>query len=168
MFKTEHMYVSGKGRYFRLVVPEAYQDETYWKLTLYPNTESLEKLRDLQARGIKNVMKKDDEGSYFMQFRRPTEKKKKAGGKIIFDPPKVLQKLGDDIVPLDGRTLGNGSDITVKLEIYGNPLGPRKYLAARLESVLVNHLVPYEPTRDIDIETAKEIEGFDNQPDQLF
>lgn len=161
---SNFMYVKGKCKYCRAVVPETYQDETFWKVVLYPDKDSLEELRKLQARGIKNTMRLDDDG-FHMQFKRPQEKKKASGGKITFKPPLIFDKDGNE---MDGRKVGNGSDVTIKLDIYGNPTGPRRYLAARWESMRVDNLVEYNPDRDYNPDQVRAAEGLMDQPEPLF
>jgi hypothetical protein len=156
---NEILYVSGKAKHCRAVVPDRFQDEEFWKVVLYPDEKSLDTLRRLQARGIKNTMRLDDDG-FHMQFKRPLEKPKKNGGKIKFEAPKVFDKDGK---PMDGKLVGNGSDVTLKLDIYGNPQGPRKYLAARWESMRVDNLVEYNPDSDYTPEEAQAADGLMDQ-----
>lgn len=124
-----------------------------WSVTLHPDTRSLEIIRDLQAQGIKNQMKKDDDGYYIAFSREPT---KLMRSKVVaFPAPKVTAKDG---TPMDGSGVGNGSDATVRLEVYqhGTPSGG-KAKAARLDSVRIDSLVPFDRTRDF--KTDEEVEA---------
>jgi hypothetical protein len=131
-----------------------------WKVTVHPTEASLEKVRELQGEGIKNVLKKDDDG-YKVTFSRPTQKMVK--GKVIgLTPPEVLQ--ADGKTPLTGVLVGNGSDGTVKLEVYshGTP-GGGKAKAARLLSIKVDNLIPFEMNRDFDDKQKEAVQGLDEQ-----
>jgi hypothetical protein len=153
----EFIYLKGKAKWARLQTP----DPTYnkYNIVLYPDTESLEKIRELQAGGIKNVVKKDDDG-YNVNFSRPASKLMK--GKVVgFTPPEVRNA---DNTPFDGR-IGNGSDVTLKIEVYGGkaPTG-QSYMAARLEAIRIDNLIPYQPTEQEDFQA----EGLDAQPKPNF
>ena len=50
-----------------------------WSAQLLPDAESLEIIRDLQAEGLKNVLKKNDENRYFTNFSRVFQKTDKEG-----------------------------------------------------------------------------------------
>lgn len=134
---AEEVYFKGKAKWAnRLYVPDI--EYKKWGLVLYPDPSSLEVIRDLQAQGVKNVLKKDDDG-YYISLGRPTEKVIR--GKVVpFSPPVVLGTDGNPTtVPI-----GNGSDVTVKMEVYshGTPTGG-KAKAMRLQSVRIDNLVPY-------------------------
>lgn len=157
--KTEYLYVQGKCTYARVKNPDVEYD--CWHITLYPDHVSLEKIRELQAEGMKNTIKKDDDG-WLIKFRRPMSRKyrNKFGVEqvIPFDPPQVVNPDG---TAFEGY-IGNGSDVTLKLEVYqhGTP-GGGKAKAARLLSVRVDHLVPYVPGTDGSEENKRQVEGLD-------
>jgi len=136
-----------------------------WSVTLHPDTASLEVIRDLQAQGIKNQMKKDDDGYYIQFSREPTKMIK---GKVVaFAQPKVIDKDG---VPIDGSRIGNGSDATVRLEVYqhGTPNGG-KAKAARFDSIRIDNYIPYSPDRDLKSdEEKKAVESLKNSPPQVW
>lgn len=133
--------VSGKATWARLATPEEWEGKSYWKITLHPDPESLEKIRDLQAEGLKNQLKKDDDG-YYCTFRRPTVRKTKAG-EASFGPPIVKDKEGKYF---RDALIGDGSDVTLTLEVYahGTP-GGGKAKAARLAEVKIDNLIEYVP-----------------------
>lgn len=157
--KTRIEYVQGKLSWIKVVAPDQMYD--CWSITLHPTPESLEKIRDMQAEGLKNVMKKDDDG-YFTKFRCPTKRLRKDGTMWTFEPPKVVDKDG---APMDGNVIGNGSDGTVKLEVYqhGTP-GGGQAIAARLIGLRIDNLVPFNPDSDYTDEEKKEVEGLRAQP----
>ena len=157
-----YIYVSGKGSWVRAVKPDQWD---CWSATIHPDAKSLELIRDLQAEGMKNTLKKDDDG-YFTKFRRPVQKKTRDGRIMTFTPPEVIDKDGR---PFDGSTIGNGSDITLKLDVYehGTP-GGGKAKAARLEAVRVDNLVPFNPDTDFSEDEAEKVAGLKDQPEPVW
>lgn len=153
--KTEKMFFKGKLSWCKLTKPD---DWGSWNVTMHPDTESLEAIRTLQGEGLKNVLKKDEDG-YFIKFRRPCQRMIK--GKVIgVTPPEVVDDKGE---PLIGH-VGNGSDGVVKLEVYEhNTPGGGKAKAARLEAVKVVNLVPYDPEKDMDDAAKAKVEGLGQQ-----
>lgn len=159
---TEHIFVRGKTKWFRPDKPNQWGKYTH---VLYPDTESLEKLRDLQAKGVKNVLKKDEDG-WFVTFNRPTSILRQ--GKVVgIAPPEVYEADGKTPLKLN---VGNGSDVTTKLEVYQHsaPGSQQKAYAARWLSSRVDNLVPYEMKKDMLPEEEKLQRGLDEQPEPLF
>lgn len=153
--------IKGKASWARLVTPNQWDA---WAITVHPDTESLEMIRDLQAQGLKNTLKKDEEG-YFVQFRRPINKMIR--GKVVaFTPPEVIDA---DNKPMDGKTVGNGSDVTVRLEVYehGTP-GGGKAKAARLEAVRVDYLIPFNPESDFTEDEKAKIGDLKDAPKPVW
>lgn len=160
---TEFVFITGKLSWVKTHTPDEWGK---WKVTVHPTVESLEKIRELQGEGIKNVLKKDDDG-YKCTFSRPTQRMVK--GKVIgLTPPEVLQ--ADGKTPLTGVHVGNGSDGTVKLEVYQhNTPGGGKAKAARLLSIKVDNLIPFEMKRDFTEGQQELVSGLAEQkPEQLF
>ncbi len=158
-----YVYIQGKAAWCRFVTPNQWGK---WSCQIHPNAEGLEVIRDMQGRGAKNVLKKDDDG-YFCNIGRPVSKEYVKSGTIqAFDAPIVVDKEGK---PLDGSTVGNGSDVTLKVEWYEHKTpGGGKAVALRLESVRVDNLVPYEPDRDMTSHDKEAVAGLKDQPEQLF
>lgn len=107
-----------------------------WKTQFRPNSESLMKVMDLQSKGVKNQLKKDDLG-YYVNFNRPT---KDSAGKAL-QPPRAFK--ADGITPLT-ENIGNGSKGKVVLELYEHktPNGGKAH-AARLYSFSITDLVVF-------------------------
>jgi hypothetical protein len=134
---SELMYIRGKASWAHTLTPNPYGAYT---ISVHPNPEGLEKLRELQAQGLKNTMRKDEDG-WFMTFRCPQSKEMR-GRIITFPPPEVIMDDGKKS-PLQGH-IGNGSDVTVKLEVYShNTPGGGKARAARFVGVMIHNLVPF-------------------------
>lgn len=159
----EYVYFKGKGSWFQHLfqLDDEFQK---WHVTLHFIPESLDTFRGLK---LKTHLKKDDDG-YYAKLSRPSRKVTKGGKEIVFSPPKIFDKDG---LPMDnGTRIGNGSDITVKCELYqySPPGGKNKENAIRLESVRVDNLIPYNPDKDYTKEEAKAAEGLTSQPAPLF
>jgi hypothetical protein len=124
--------------------PEEYQGKKSWSVTLHPTKESLELVRDMQADGIKNVVKKGNEpGDYIVKFSRKCEKTNKAG-KVIktFTPPKVY--MPDGSLYDHKKYLGNDCEGSIKIDFYQHKtLGGGTSHAAMLESVHLTKVVYY-------------------------
>jgi hypothetical protein len=168
---TTIVYLKGKIKWCKHYKPDVYAGQSFWSHTLYPDDESLTKIKELQAKGLKNHLKKDDDG-YYMTFRRYTEKEIH-GRKTAFPPPIIVNK---DSLPLPPDTMvGNGSDVTIKLSVYTHRVGGLeggsargKAIAARWEAIRIDNLVPFERVRDFDENEKKQIGGLEDQPPQLF
>lgn len=147
--KTRFEFVKGKLSWVRVVKP----DLTYncWSATIHPDAESLDKIREWQADGLKNQIKKDEDG-WYTKFRCDVSKQRKDGSTWTFEPPKVVDQDGR---PMDGSIIGNGSDGVLKLEVYEHPTpGGGKAIAARLVGVKIDALVKFEPETDYTPEEA--------------
>lgn len=159
MSSTELVDVQGKIKFVHAVAFNKYDK---WSVVFYPNQTSLEVIRDLQAQGVKNVMKKDDDG-YFIQFSR--EPTKLMRGKVIaFTAPKVIDKEGK---LFDGNKIGRGSDATIRLEVYqhGTPSGG-KAKAARWDSIRIDELIPWDPDKSLTAEEAENVKSLTESPAQ--
>lgn len=112
-----------------------------WKTMFRPNAESLMKVMDLQSKGVKNMLKKDELG-YYTNFNRPV---KDSRGKSL-QPPKAYK--ADGTTPLT-ESIGNGSKGKLVLELYEHktPTGG-KASAARLYSLTITELVVYSGSSD--------------------
>lgn len=153
---AKQVYLQGKAKWARLGRPDEWGN---YKINLYLNNESVEKFRNL---GTKNVLKKDEDG-YFCTLRRPESKLMR--GKVVgLAPPTVVDKDG---MPMRDVMLGNGSDVTVKLDLYEYypPGSKEKAKAMRMSGVRVDNLVPYART-DRDEYDAYNVKGLDDQPAQ--
>lgn len=170
---TDYVYLKGKASWVNAHKVNEYGK---WDMKLHPDTESLNIVRDLQTEGVKNVIKKDEDG-YFVRLARPHELKVK--GKIIgmtapeiFDGNKPLKDDAGEVIgfyPFK-EYVGNGSDVVVKMEVYSHniPGSPgKKAKAMRWFSLRVDNLVPYTK-KSFDDDSLAKVEGFAEQPKQLF
>lgn len=136
---SELINFTGKVRYVQAVDPNKFGK---WSIQFYPDANSLEHLRELQAQGIKNQMKKDEDG-YNIQISRPVSIEFSKGVATPVLPPKVRNK---DKQPIDGRSVGDGSDVIVTVELYTYkiPQSQQRGKAIRFYGLTVNELVPKE------------------------
>lgn len=157
--KTEFKYLQGKVAWFRSDVPNNWNK---YSCQLHPDAKSLEIIRELQARGLKNTLKKDEDG-YFINVSRPVTKEFSSGKIITFTPVEVFDKEG---VPFHG-SVGNGSDATLKIEVYEHSTpGGGKAVAARWVSARIDNLVPFNPGTDMTAGEAEAHKGLGEQPKQ--
>lgn len=170
---TDYIFLKGKASW---VNAHKVNEWGKWSVMLHPDTESLNIIRDLQSEGVKNVIKKDDDG-YFVRLARPHEIKVK--GKIIgqvapevFDGSKPLKDDEGNVIgyyPLK-EYVGNGSDVVVKMSVYQHniPGQPgKKAKAMRWESIRVDTLIPYTK-KSFDETSADMVDGLEKQSKQLF
>lgn len=157
----QYIYVQGKGKWLNGL---GFLDPKFnkWNFQFYPNDDSLNTLRELNLR---NTISKDDEG-WKINLSRPGSKVMK-GVIVAFEPVKILDKEGK---LLEANSIGNGSDLTAKLEhyTYAAPGSQKRNNAIRLESVRIDNLIPYESNRDLTDVDKKQTEGLSEQPEQLF
>jgi len=126
--------------------PEEYEGRKSWSVTLHPTKDSLETIRDMQADGIKNVVKRGDTpGDYYVKFSRKTEKTTKSG-KVLekYDAPKVY--LPDGSVFDNKKLLGNGCEGIVEVDFYQGVSTKGKYQVATLDAIRLNKVVYYGET----------------------
>jgi len=114
-----------------------------WSTIFYPDAHSLEAFRNLkEEKGLKNEIKKDEEG-YFFWMRRPQQKMMK-GSLVGFSPVEVVDAEGK---PFGTEIIGDGSECTIKVEMYNYfpPSSRTPNHAIRWQGLKVNKLVPYTP-----------------------
>lgn len=162
----EYIYLKGKVKWFRPRVLDMQFPPPSWKAMHYLDSESKDKIIDLQTKGLKNKLGKDDEG-YYINIRRPSFLTVK-GAMVPLQPPVVLDKDGNI---MDDPQVGNGSDVTTKMEVYSHktPQGG-KSVAMRWESSRIDNLVPFERKSDFTPGEAKQTAGLVEQepPKDLF
>lgn len=114
--------------------------KSQWNVQFRPDKDHLMPMMDLQSKGVKNQLKKTEDGTqYYMNFHRPTEIKAR-GSMVKMDPPKITLN-GEPFNEL----LGNGTKGEITIEIYehGTPGGGKSH-AARFHGFDVTDLVKYE------------------------
>ncbi len=156
--KTIHETIRGKVQWAKVKNPNKFGR---WSIDVYPDSESMEKVRKLKEDpAIKNTLKKDDNGEY-ITFSRDTQKLMR-GKMVTFTPPIILDK--NNAPSTD--SIGNGSDCDVTLEVYGWPAAPGRAAgrAARLHAVKVWDLVPFEARNDFTEEEQKQVRGLLEAP----
>lgn len=139
---TDYIYIRGKLSWCRTNTVNPWGKYT---CTVHPISEDMPLVYKMQEEGVKNSIKKDDDG-YFITYSRPSEKTDRLGRKFGLAPVQVMDKDGKEF----HENIGNGSDGTVKLEVYRHKTpGGGEAKAARLMAIRVDNHVPYEANRDM-------------------
>jgi hypothetical protein len=133
---TQILYLSGPCRW-ALVYPE-HKDIEYdlWRIEIAPDDASLIALK---SSGSRLEGKMDEEGRLWYKFRRKRKAEFKPGQIEDLGPPKVVTKDDDGYKPFT-EAIGNGSEVTIKVEVYPS----KKGVGTRLMAVCVDKHVPYE------------------------
>jgi hypothetical protein len=126
---TEIYYFQGKAKWAKVYRPDPEYDN--YKINVYLDEPS-KKL--FEAAGTQLTPKSDDDGEY-VTFRRDHSKMIKKD-LVTFGPPKVVDHNNNPIT----ETIGNGSEVVVKVQVYDGKKGK----GHRLEAVQVVNLVVYE------------------------
>lgn len=158
--KSDFIYLQGKSKWAKLTTPNKFGK---WSIDVYLDEASLAKFKELKEKGIKNSIKKDDDG-YYVSLQRPQTKTSMRGFTFGYSAPIVLDKDGE--TPFTG-SIGNNSDVTAKIEVYyyDDPFG-KEGSAIRLASVRVDHLVEFEGDRDYDKDQTRQVKGMNEYPQQ--
>lgn len=163
--KTYYEFFQGKGKWARLDAPDTkFNTDGRWSIVQCLNNEGINKFLELKNMGLKNQIKKDDDGTS-VTWSRPCQKMIR--GKLkAFEPVQIVDKDGR---PLPRSTqIGNGSDVTCKIEIYFyNTPQKIEACAARLVSVRIDNLIEYTK-EDLTPTEEKAVKGLNEQPEQLF
>lgn len=155
---TKIVYLKGKAKWAHTARPDKYGKLS---VVLYPDAESLEIFKELKKEpAILNVLQQDDDGHY---FKLGVEPNKNINGKVVVFDIKVLKPDG---APLTESLIGNGSDVTVKCEVYTYRAG--KGRAIRPSVIRVDNLVPYTVQNSMNDEQKKQVEGVLEQPAPIF
>lgn len=164
---TYNEYLKGKSKWCHNSRLDKYG---VWSIQLYLDEESKNKIIEMQTKGLKNTLKKDEDG-YYIKLKRPPEVeimdyKTNGKKKITMYPPLTFDADGK---VLENTLIGNGSDVTVKVQVYsfGGKGGIAKGIAARWESIRCDNLVPY--TKDnLNPEDERKSRGLMDQPSPEF
>lgn len=145
MANSEQVLLRGKLKWVKHIRPDTAYEPHRWSVTVYPDEESLLKIKALKKDGMQNHLKMDEDGGQYMQFGRVTERKSR--GRVEgMRPPNVRTKDG---VPIE-TPIGNGSDGVIELETYwhptANPLVKKR--AARWAGLIVDNLIEYKIEKD--------------------
>lgn len=157
---SKWIFLQGKAKWCRPHMVNQWGDYT---MQLYLTPESLDTVRELQGKGLKNLIKKDEDG-WNIRLKRPSQRT--FGTQVRgFAPPDVFE--GDGKTPLRGINIGNGSDVTCKVEVYQYTVPgstpPQKAAAMRWAAIAVNNLVPFDAKHDMTDAEATSAEGLAEQ-----
>lgn len=126
---TDKYIFSGVCKWAMLSKPDEKFEPAY-KLNLYLDEDNK---AQYNATGLKGAIRTDEDGEYVV-FKR-----KVSVGSRTYGPPEVMDAEGN---PVEGF-IGNGSKVTVKVEVYDAPRYGVK--GHRILGVRVDELIKYEP-----------------------
>lgn len=139
---TKTWYFTGTCKWAKLHEPDPKYNK--FSIDLYLDAANMEKFRQSGAQ----LKLRGTEDEPFISFGRPAVSLGKKGQLIEHGPPLVLDHDG---APMSPKILvGNGSTVTVKVDVYDTQKGK----GTRLEAVRVDKLVEYvkrEVDEDVDV-----------------
>jgi hypothetical protein len=155
----DFIYMTGEARWAKVQPHQLDSKHNNWSLKFAPDKEGL---KILKASGLElKANREDGDKKDFYRIRRDSQKLYKSSGEVQqFGPPVVViatgqvDKDGIPVVkPYEGL-IGNGSIVTVKVEVYkaGAKVGHR------LHGVRIDQLVEYkvDPNKPREASTVKE------------
>jgi hypothetical protein len=163
MANSDIVFLKGKLKWVKHIRPDTAFEPHKWSITIYPDAESLEKIKALKKEGLQNHLKLDDDGQY-MAFSRKTEREVR-GRKEGVAPPRVINSTGQPIEV----SIGNGSDGIVELETYKHKTQQPGVFkrAARWKGLRVDNLIEFKPETDYP-DGGESIKELRQEPEQLF
>jgi hypothetical protein len=138
------VYLSGKAKWCKLFEPDEYNGVKKWKMDFFPDPKSFEVLK---ASGSRKHIKSDDDGR-FVRLDRPVVVDFAKKGRTDLEAPRVIDAEGADWDPK--VKIGNGSEVTVQIDVYDTKMGK----GTRLEGVRIDVLVPFEGDDGDDLATV--------------
>ena len=142
--KDQDVFLKGTLKWVKHLQPDfQWEPDGKWSCVVYLVGPELDKARELQGKGIKNTIKKDDDGWHMTLSRKCSYETK--GRKIGREPPKVFQMVGDREEPVV-VPIGNGSTGIAKCILWSSPNFPGANL--RWEALRVDSLVPFNIKED--------------------
>lgn len=125
---------SGITTYAKLYTPDT-KFGNYWKMNLYLDPANLALLK---SSGLRLKVHEDEQGS-FVTFKKSADPVDYKDGKGPQEakPPRISYEAEK---PPENIRIGNGSKVSVTVDVYDTKIGK----GHRLQSVHVEKLVPYE------------------------
>ena len=140
----EEVTLKGKVKWCKHIVPDTtFEPAGKWSVVLYLEGQELDKARELQAQGIKNTIKKDEDGWYMTLSRKASYEIR--GKHVGRTAPDVFRVVDGKKEPIPGA-VGNGSDGVAKCVLWSSKNFPGKNL--RWEALRIDNLVEYERMED--------------------
>ncbi len=138
---TSYIFVPGKLMWAKGL---AEVDPKYSTYNATLNVSNDEKAK-LETAGCQATFKPTEDGLFSFKIKKSSTRPTK-NGTVETSPPDVFltNPAGVDIT-LDPRTVGNGSDVTAKLELYDTSRGGK---GTRLVKVRVENLIEYTPNEN--------------------
>jgi len=133
MSRSTFEYFTGEAAWaHRLFIPD--EKYGYWSVNVKLDANERKRLKDCGSK-----LKVNEAG--YIVFKRPTMKVWK-GVETTLEPPVVLDEFGEPLG--EDVRIGNGSTVTVKVEIYDYNYQGKPGKGTRLVGVRINDLIPYE------------------------
>ena len=96
--------LTGRGKWISKAIKEWKKPDgtvdRKWNMSFYPDDKSRDEIMELQAKGLKNRLKKDNDG-WNISLSRPVAKDDE-GEEVKFDPPYIKDAEGKDISDTPG------------------------------------------------------------------
>jgi hypothetical protein len=156
---ANYLYFTGIAEWAQVKRPNKFGN---WSLNLYVDKPTRKMYKDAGLRGTPKEGNEDYGDGMYLTFRRPVQRRWK-NEVVDLTPPKVLMADGTEF---DGL-IGNGSKVTVKVEVYefgagvgedGKPYGAGK--GSRLDTIRIDELVEYvRPENNDNAEAGQQVAG---------
>lgn len=143
--KQEDVYLKGTFKWIKHLQPDfQWEPAGKWSCQIFLVGEELDKMREWQARGVKNTIKKDEAEGWYSTLSRKCSFESK--GKVIArESPRVFQVIDGHETPIMSK-VGNGSTGVAKCILWGSPNFPG--LNLRWEALRIDSLVPFNVKED--------------------
>lgn len=161
MRTEEAHYLKGTFSFVTHLQPDfRFEEGGKWSTRIHLVGAELDKFRELQAKGIKNTLKKDNDGWYATLSRKCQYIIN--GRSVGRDPPEVFRMEGENKIPIKVK-VGDGSTGVAKVILWRGVKYPGVNL--RWEAIKIDSLVPFN--YDDDMNDALH-ELVDETPETLF
>lgn len=161
--KEEEIFLRGTLKWVKHLQPDFQFDPGgKWSTVIYLVGDDLEKFRELQAQGIKNTLRKDEDGWFTTLSRKCSYQVR--GRHVGREPPKVFQTKDGQNIPLTDP-VGNGSSGTAKCILWSTPNFPGKNI--RWEELRIDTLIPYTASTAYP-DGGESLTNFEDKPPEVW
>lgn len=149
---TTTLFFTGKTKWCKVRKPDEKYDTYQCPLYLDASTENMYK-----DSGIQLKVHEDQDGKYVVFKRKHVEFNAFKKEQVTNGPPEIKIKRAKEYVAFPDGLIGNGSLVTVKVEVYDTPRRGPGTKGHRLIAVAVEDLIEYnpEPTAPSGIDSPK-------------
>ena len=136
---TEIFYFTGVAKWCKVDKPDP--DYGRYSVCLYMDDESWKLYKES---GLELKLREDEQDGEYIQFSRKAERKQKDGTMKDVGPPNLLKADGSTHSLTSDGLIGNGSDVTLKVQTYDTNMGSKGH---SILAVRVNKHVVYNPPK---------------------